>query len=290
MASVWVFEPSFWVHHPCWLWSTWARGSRRGISRLLDMLRLRIPCTAAGWARISTLGGAVPASLETSQEFCSLPLSFDAEDWCVRRPSKRAHWHLLPWNPAFTVERMYLYHIPIVNREINAWTLQRELVQNFIHQQYVNWSESVQSAREKTQRSFCSMTRETWIWGVNSSSKILLEIPGMNHCWTKKRQADEFRMNSGLAESYDTVVEILQFDRYCFFHYGSLSQVLINALYNGENGFWGPKPWMINLEWSFSSSLRGPSLWRELQGARHAVSLMAETHTEFLRLLLEQSR
>lgn len=86
------------------------------------------------------------------------PASFDAEDWCVRRPSKRAHGHLIPWNPAFTVERMYLYHIiPIVNREINAWTLQRELVQNFIHQQYVNWSESVQSAREKTQRSFCSI-------------------------------------------------------------------------------------------------------------------------------------
>lgn len=129
------------------------------------------------------------------------------------------------------------------------------------------------------------------IWGVNSSSKILREIPGMNHCWTKK-MADEFRMNSGLAEylMYDTVVEILQFDRYSFFHYGSLSQVLMIALYNGENGFWGPKPWMINLEWSFSSSLRGPSLRRELQGARHAVSLMAESHTELLRLLLEQSR
>lgn len=143
MASVWVFEPSFWVHHPCWLWSTWARGSRRGISRLLDMLRLHISCTAAGWARISTLGGAVPASLESSQELpfplveyvikvvvwsvvltciddmklqssnltyrMHRPASFDAEDWCVRRPSKRAHWHLLPWNPAFTVERMYLY-------------------------------------------------------------------------------------------------------------------------------------------------------------------------------------
>lgn len=33
------------------------------------MLRLHVPCTAAGWARIATLGGAVPASLETSEEF-----------------------------------------------------------------------------------------------------------------------------------------------------------------------------------------------------------------------------
>ena len=83
------------------------------------------------------------------------------------------------------------------------------------------------------------------------------------------------------------------FDRYSFFHYRFLSQVLIIALYNyvtWHHSAWGPKPWMINLEWSFSSSLGGPSLWRELQGARHAVSLMAETHTELLRLLLEQSR
>lgn len=113
-------------------------------------------------------------------------------------------------------------------------------------------------------------------------------------------EQNKWQVNSGWIRAWQSIWYMILwlkscsvFFRYSFFHYRFLSQVLIIALYNyvtWHHSAWGPKPWMINLEWSFSSSLGVPSLWRELQGARHAVSLMAETHTELLRLLLEQSR
>ena len=93
---------------------------------------------------------------------------------------------------------------------------------------------------------------------------------------------------------YDTVVEILQCligtVSFIIIHYRFLSQVLIIALYR-ENVILrsetlDDKPG-VELQFIVGG---GQVCQGELQGARHAVSLMAETHTELLRLLLEQSR